>query len=102
MAMDPSQAENVAYDCLTRITGSDREFRPGDPLEAYGVHTDVQCQLITVLIVSDKNIGVPFYGYTLDPNALRALDKDWALGQLSHRIQQSAQDLGHESALKKA
>jgi hypothetical protein len=91
MAMSPGDAESVAYDCVTRVTGSDLEFKPENPLEVYGVHTPVQCQLISVTIVGDKNIGVQNYGYTMDPNALRSLDKSWTLGQLATGIQQSAQ-----------
>jgi hypothetical protein len=102
MPMNPGDAEDVAYDCITRITGSDREFQPGDPLEAYGVHTDVQGQLIVVLILNDKNIGVRAYGYTIDPNALRDISKDWPLGLLSNRIQQAAQSHVQDSAHKKA
>ena len=86
----PQDADNVAYDCTTRITGSDRPFDPQMTLEQYGVHTDVQCQSITVLIVNDRNIGVPFYGCHMSANDLRDLAPGWKMGKLSGRIADTA------------
>jgi hypothetical protein len=86
----PGDADNVAYDCTTRITGTDLPFDPDSSLERYGVHTEVQCQLITVLIVNDRNIGVPAYGCHMSANDLRDLGAGWKMGTLSDRIAAAA------------
>jgi hypothetical protein len=88
--IDPADADEVAYDCTTKVTGSDRPFNPSDTLERYGVHTQVQCQSITVLVSGDHNIGVPHYRCAMSTNALCDLAPSWTMEQMSARIQQSA------------
>jgi hypothetical protein len=79
-------ATQVAYQCTLDITGSSRDLDPSAKLTFYGVQTDEQVFLIKKDIRDNEDIGLPFYGRTIDLADLSDLTKDSTILQFSDRI----------------
>lgn len=85
------QCDNIASDCVRRITGSKREYSRSDQLQQYGVNTDQQCRAIVDLIIGDPTIGVGRYNFKIvDASKISGLAPGWTMGQLANTIQSSA------------
>jgi len=85
------QCDNIASDCVRRITGSKREYGRADQLQQYGVNTDQQGRAIVDLIIGDKTIGVHRYDFKIvDTSKISGLAPSWTMGQLANTIQSSA------------
>lgn len=85
------QCDNIASDCVRKITGSGREYSRSDQLQQYGVNTDQQCRAIVSLIIGDNDIGVGRYQFKIvDTSKISGLAPSWTMGQLANTIQSSA------------
>jgi hypothetical protein len=85
------QCDNIASDCVRKITGSGREYNRSDQLQQYGVNTDQQCRAIVSLILGDKDTGVGRYQFKMvDTSKISGLAPSWTMGQLANTIQSSA------------
>ena len=85
------QCDNIASDCVRRITGSKREYSRADQLQQYGVNTDQQSRAIVDLIIGDKTIGVHRYNFKIvDTSKISGLAPSWTMGQLANTVQSSA------------
>jgi hypothetical protein len=85
------QCDNIASDCVRKITGSGREYSRSDQLQQYGVNTDQQCRAIVSLIIGDKEVGVGRYQFKIvDTSKISGIAPSWTMGQLANTIQSSA------------
>jgi hypothetical protein len=85
------QCDNIASDCVRKITGSGREYSRSDQLQQYGVNSDQQCRAIVSLIIGDKEIGVGRYQFKIvDTSKISGIAPSWTMGQLANTIQSSA------------
>jgi hypothetical protein len=85
------ECDNIASDCVRRITGSKREYNRSDQLQRYGVNTDQGCRAIVDLILGDREIGVGRYKFKIvDTSKISGLAPSWTMGQLANTIQSSA------------
>lgn len=85
------QCDNIASDCVRKITGSGREYSRSDQLQQYGVNTDQGCRAIVSLIIGDKDIGVGRYQFKIvDTSKISGIAPSWTMGQLANTIQSSA------------
>jgi hypothetical protein len=65
-------AERCAHDCATDV-GKSIEFDPGNTLGDYGLITPEQFSLYRKDIRTNISFGLPSFGRTVDPNALKDL-----------------------------
>lgn len=87
----PGQCDNIASDCVRRITQSGRAYNRNDTLQQYGVNSNQQCRAIVDLIIGDKDIGVGRYQFKIvDTSKISGLAASWTMGQLANTIQSSA------------
>ena len=85
------QCDNIASDCVRKITGSGREYSRSDQLQQYGVNSDQQCRAIAALIIGDKEVGVGRYQFKIvDTSKISGIAPSWTMGQLANTIQSSA------------
>lgn len=85
------ECDNIASDCVCRITGSKREYSRSDQLQQYGVNTEQQCRAIVDLIIGDRKIGVGRYKFKIvDSSKISGIAPSWTMGQLANTIQGSA------------
>ena len=85
------QCDNIASDCVRKITGSGREYSRSDQLQQYGVNGDQQCRAIAALIISDPDIGVGRYRFKIvDTSKISGIAPSWTMGQLANTIQSNA------------
>ena len=85
------QCDNIASDCVRKITGCGREYSRSDQLQQYGVNTDQQCRAIAALIIGDNDIGVRRYQFKIvDTSKISGIAPSWTMGQLANTIQSSA------------
>jgi hypothetical protein len=85
------QCDNIASDCVRKITGSGREYSRSEQLQQYGVNNDQQCRAIVSLILGDNDIGVGRYHFKIvDTSKISGLAPSWTMGQLANTIQSSA------------
>ncbi len=70
MPLSDMQAENICKECIRKAAGYEGAFKPNDKLEDLGVvDTDV-IRLLIDTIVTNEDVGVPSFGYQIDPNFL--------------------------------
>ena len=82
----PGAATEIAHKCIIATTGNNHTLTPSHTLGDYGVFSPEQILSIKVRIRTDNNIGLPFFGRTINPNALKDLDTGWTILQLSDVI----------------
>jgi hypothetical protein len=82
----PGEATDVAHKCTIATTLNNHPLRPNDTLGEYGVSTSEQLLLIKTRIRTNNDFGLPHYGRSIDPNALKDIDTDTKLADLSNII----------------
>jgi hypothetical protein len=90
----PGAATQIAHKCTVATTGNNHPLEPSDTLGDYGVFGSPQISLIKTRIRTDGNIGLPHFGRTIDPNALKDLDTDWTIMRLANVIFDQSFDSG--------
>lgn len=65
-------AQRCAHDCATDV-GKTIEFNPSNTLEDYGLISGQQLSLYRKDIRTNTSFGLPSFGRTIDPNALKDL-----------------------------
>lgn len=78
----PGDAINIAYKSVTTTTGSGEPVSPLKTLEEYGT---VQQDIPTIRskVITNQEFGLPKYGRTMNPNALKDLNTGWTLQKLA-------------------
>lgn len=82
----PGDATDVAHKCTIATTLNNHPLSPNETLADYGVSTSEQITLIKKRIRTDDAFGLPHHGRSIDPNALKDLDLDWRIADLSNLI----------------
>ena len=82
----PGAATEIAHKCTIATTGNNHPLTPSQTLGEYGVFTSEQVLSIKVRIRTDDDIGLPAFGRSISPNALKDLDTGWTIMQLSDVI----------------
>lgn len=82
----PGNATDVAHKCTIAATLNNHPLRPNETLAEYGVSTNEQILLIKTRIRTNSDFGLPHHGRSIDPNALKDLDPDWRIADLSNVI----------------
>lgn len=89
----PGAATQIAHKCTVATTGN-HPLNPSDTLGDYGVSDSAQILLIKTRIRTDSNIGLPQFGRTIDPNALKDVDTGWTIMRLANVIFDQSFDIG--------
>jgi hypothetical protein len=85
------QCDNIASDCVRKITQSGREYSRSDQLQQYGVNSDQQCRAIVDVIIGNKDAGVARYSFKIaDTSKLSGVSSGWTMAQLADTVQSSA------------
>lgn len=84
--LTPGASTAIAHNCTIATTGNNHPLRPSETLGDYGVSTDDQILLIKNRIRTNSAIGLPRFGHTIDPNALKDLDTSWTIMMLADVI----------------
>ena len=82
----PGLATRMAHNCTVATTGNNHPLNPSDTLGDYGVFSSEQVSLIKTRIREDDDIGLPHFGRSVDPNALKDLNTSWTIMKLSDVI----------------
>ena len=82
----PGASTQIAHNCTIATTGNNHPLRPSETLGDYGVSTSEQILLIKTRIRTNPDIGLPRFGRTIDPNALKDLDTGTTIMQLADVI----------------
>lgn len=82
----PGASTAIAHNCTVATLGNNHELHPSETLGQYGVFSDVQISQIKTRIRENKDIGLPHFGRSIDPNALKDLDTSWTLMKLADVI----------------
>lgn len=82
----PGDATDVAHKCTIATTLNNHPLRPNETLAEYGVSTSEQILLIKTRIRTNSDFGLPHHGRSIDPNALKDLDLDWRIADLSNVV----------------
>jgi len=82
----PGASTQIAHNCTIATTGNNHPLSPSETLDDYGVETPDQILLIKTRIRTNPDIGLPRFGRTIDPNALKDLDTGTTIMQLADII----------------
>jgi hypothetical protein len=82
----PGDATDVAHKCTIATTLNNHPLRPNETLGDYGVSTGEQILLIKTRIRTNQDFGLPRHGRSIDPNALKDIDTDTTIADLSNII----------------
>ncbi|HKO98696.1 MAG TPA: hypothetical protein VJU86_16980 [Pyrinomonadaceae bacterium] len=82
----PADATDVAHKCTVATTLNNHPLRPNDTLADYGVSTSEHILLIKTRIRTNSDFGLPYHDRSIDPNALKDLDLDWRMADLSNVV----------------
>lgn len=82
----PGDATDVAHKSTIATTLNNHPLRPSDTLGDYGVSTSDQILLIKTRIRTNQEFGLPHHGRSIDPNALKDIDTDTTIADLSNII----------------
>jgi hypothetical protein len=82
----PGDATDVAHKCTIATTLNNHPLRPSETLGEYGVSTSEQILLIKTRIRTNQEFGLPHHGRSIDPNALKDIDTDTTIADLSNLI----------------
>ncbi|MCA1565893.1 MAG: hypothetical protein LC803_09700 [Acidobacteria bacterium] len=82
----PGDATDVAHKCTIATTLNNHPLRPNETLGDYGVSTSEQTLLIKTRIRTNQDFGLPHHGRSIDPNALKDIDTDTTIADLSNII----------------
>jgi hypothetical protein len=78
----PGEAMLIAYKSVTTTTGSAEPITPTATLAKYGAR-EPDIPTIRNKVINNPQYGLPFYGRTMDPNALKDLSTSWTLQELA-------------------
>jgi hypothetical protein len=92
----PGDATDVAHKCTIATTLNNHPLRPNDTLGEYGVSTSEQILLIKTRIRTNNDFGLPHHGRSIDPNALKDIDTDTKLADLSNVIFEQSFDVASD------
>lgn len=90
----PGAATEIAHKCTVATTRNNHPLSPGHTLGDYGVFGSEQLSLIKTRIQTDKDIGLPRFGRSINPNALKDVDTGWTIMKLSNVISDQSFDRG--------
>ncbi|MBC7911584.1 MAG: hypothetical protein H7Y30_13840 [Pyrinomonadaceae bacterium] len=89
----PGDATDVAHKCIIATTLNNHPLRPNETLAQYGVSTGEQILLIKTRIRTNSDFGLPRHGRSIDPNALKDVDTDTTIADLSGIVFDESFDL---------
>lgn len=82
----PGASTAIAHGCTVATLGNNHDLRPSETLGQYGVTNSEQISLIKTRIRENEDIGLPHFGRSIDPNALKDLDTSWTIMKLADVI----------------
>ena len=82
----PGASTAIAHNCTVSVTGNNHPLSPSETLGDYGVFASEQISLIKTTIRTNGDIGLPFFGRSIDPNALKDLNTTWTIMKLADVI----------------
>ncbi len=88
MTMD--QATKITVDCIRATSNFSGQMKAQDTLGEVGVATNSRIQGLRNRIVTNKQIGVPSVGHTLDPVFLQSMSSGWSVVTLILQIRQNS------------
>ena len=81
----PGAAMHIAYRSVTATTGSGSPVTPLATLRQYNALAQ-DFPAIRSRILNDNGFGLPLYGRTMDPNALKDMSTGWTLQKLADLV----------------
>ena len=84
-------AVSIAHNCTVEIAGENHELDPSATLEAYGIMTSEQEDLLKKDVRTNQDIGVPAFNRKINANALKDLNRKWTIGKLRDVIFDSSE-----------
>lgn len=81
-----AQSTKITSDCVRQVSGSTRPFNPAETLQIFGINATQQLAAVRTNVVSNRNIGVPAFNFSLNAGFLATLSTQTLMGQLASII----------------